>query len=164
MIDSGSLLLKDEQATVALAERWAPEIRAFVAESDTTLLMTLRGELGAGKSAFVRALLQALGHQGPVPSPTYTLVESYTVEGLRIAHADLYRLADPDELDYIGFDEVVSQHDWVCVEWPERAGERLSEGGLDVRFEYVASGGRQLFVAGSLANAELASRLFTAEL
>lgn len=166
MNTAASRVLPDEATTQALARAWAGPLLTALEQRDASaaLLVTLSGELGAGKSAFVRALLRALGHEGAVPSPTYTLIESYTIGALRMAHADLYRLADPEELDYIGMDEVLAQHDLVCVEWADKAGDRLPEERLELHFEYVANGGRQLFVASSLANVELATRLTTAEL
>ena len=122
-------------------------------------LMTLHGELGAGKSAFTRALLRSLGHTGAVPSPTYTLIESYSTGGLAIAHADFYRLASPDELDFLGIEEVLEAHDLLCVEWPERAGDRLPVADLELRLEYADGGGRHLFFSGALAELILPTSL-----
>jgi tRNA threonylcarbamoyladenosine biosynthesis protein TsaE len=78
----------------------------------------LRGELGAGKSTFARAFIKAAGHKGPVPSPTYTLVEPYALAAGNIYHIDLYRVSREEELHYLGWNEL----DDGCrlVEWPER--------------------------------------------
>jgi len=88
-------------------------------------VITLSGDLGTGKSVMARAIIRALGHQGAVKSPTYTLVENYTTNGWRIAHLDLYRLNDPEELHYIAFDDIVANCDLIIVEWPDRAGDLL---------------------------------------
>jgi len=106
-----------------------------------TLIM-LDGELGVGKSVLVRALIHALGYAGRVKSPTYTLIESYEIEAnqtgiTRIAHLDLYRLADPEELEYLGFDDVLDNHQLVLIEWPEKALERLPAAQINIRISYA---------------------------
>lgn len=110
-------------------------------------LLTLQGELGAGKSVLARAIIHAAGYVGRVKSPTYTLIETYTIDpplsGLaQIAHLDLYRLADPDELNYLGFDEVLDSHDLVIIEWAERAGDLLPTADVRILIDYAEGGGR----------------------
>lgn len=117
-----SYLLKDEQATARLAQA--------VASLDLTGSLWLSGDLGAGKTTFTRYFLQAQGHQGRVKSPTYTLVEPYrldTKNGIKnIYHADLYRLEDPEELDFIGFFEYFDEpNSLVIIEWASRAEQLL---------------------------------------
>jgi tRNA threonylcarbamoyladenosine biosynthesis protein TsaE len=90
------------------------------------LLVGLRGDLGAGKTTWVRGLLRGLGFRGPVRSPTYTLVEPYELEDLWVVHADLYRIQGDFELTPLGLDEWFDRPQaWVFVEWPERS-EQLS--------------------------------------
>ena len=113
-------------------------------------LWTLSGELGAGKSVLVRSVIHALGYDGRVKSPTYTLIESYDVTGQadgrinNIAHLDLYRLQDPAELDYLGFDDVIRDHDLVMIEWPEQGGGRVPRPDLHISITYAAEDRRRV--------------------
>jgi len=120
-------------------ERLAELIALKVRAGD---LITLTGDLGAGKTTFARALIRAMlgDSQAEVPSPTFTLVQPYATERLEIAHFDLYRLADPDEIDEIGFDEAVAGG-LALVEWPERAGGRLHGHRLDIALGAGTSAG-----------------------
>lgn len=98
-----------------LARRFGP--KAFYA---------LRGDLGAGKTCLVQGLARALGIDAAVCSPTFTLVNEYRgPDGSRLVHIDLYRLAGPDDLDAIGWDDYLDSGDAMAVEWPERAGHEL---------------------------------------
>lgn len=117
-------------------------------------LILLGGELGTGKSVLVRALIHALGYAGRVKSPTYTLIESYELEGkksgiTRIAHLDLYRLADPDELEYLGFDDVMDSHELVMIEWPEKALDRLPVGQIHIQIYYTGDNTRRVDISSS---------------
>lgn len=126
--------LPDEAATAALARHLAPALRF----GD---VIALHGDLGAGKTAFARALIRALaGTDEEVPSPTFTLVQSYDAPVGRIFHFDLYRIANPDELIEIGWDEALADG-LVLVEWPERAGLRLPTARFDIDFTFGASPG-----------------------
>jgi tRNA threonylcarbamoyl adenosine modification protein YjeE len=103
-------------------------------------LITLTGDLGAGKTTFARAFIRAIldDPAAEVPSPTFTLVQSYPTPRIEIAHFDLYRLNSPDELDEIGFDEAVT-NGVTLVEWPERAGDHLLGNRLDIALSPGAS-------------------------
>ena len=124
------LALHDEAATIAAAHALAPHVRAGG-------VVYLRGELGAGKTTFARALLRALGVGERVKSPTYTLLERYRVDGREAFHLDLYRIADAGELEWLGLDELDRPDALVLIEWPERGGDALPPADLDVLLRHA---------------------------
>ena len=113
-------LLADEAATRKLAAELAAQLKP-------PCLIFLQGELGAGKTFFVRSLLQALGYQGKVKSPTYTLMEPYEIGDSRYYHFDLYRLADPEELELLGARDILAENAICLIEWPEKGKGWLPE-------------------------------------
>ena len=129
------IFLPGEAATTALARRLAPALL------DGGVLF-LRGELGAGKTTFARALLRALGVGERVKSPTYSLLERYTVNGRAAFHLDLYRIADAGELEWLGLDELDGREALVLVEWPERGVGALPAPDLEVALEHDGAGRR----------------------
>lgn len=126
------LFLPDEQATLDFGERLSKRL--------STQLVYLQGPLGAGKTTLVRGILRSWGYEGLVRSPTYTLVEEYEINGKVVYHLDLYRIADPAELDYIGLDELMREGELRVVEWPERGKARLPPPDITVSMDVVADG------------------------
>jgi len=114
-------------------------------------VLTLTGDLGAGKSVLARSIIRALGHSGAVKSPTYTLVETYDLREWRIAHLDLYRLNDPEELHYLGFDDIVANSDLLIIEWPDKGAGLLPKATLEVTIHY-SDNGRTVVVNTPAAN------------
>ncbi|MFZ4791959.1 MAG: tRNA (adenosine(37)-N6)-threonylcarbamoyltransferase complex ATPase subunit type 1 TsaE [Candidatus Competibacteraceae bacterium] len=100
----------------------------------------LCGELGAGKTTLVRGLLHTRGHCGSVKSPTYTLVEPYQVADQRLFHWDLYRLADPEELEFLGLREQLDGEAILLIEWPERGSGELPAADLTITLDYADDG------------------------
>ena len=128
--------LADEAATAAVAQQLADQIKG----GD---VIALSGELGAGKTSFVRHLLAALGHAGEVPSPTFAIVQPYDHMMLPVWHADLYRIEDPSELAEIGLDSI-GDDAVLLVEWPERAGPAAWPHALHLTLEIIGPEQRRL--------------------
>lgn len=126
---------------------------ALLAEMKAPRIVYLEGDLGVGKTTWVRGLLRRLGHEGAVRSPTYTLVEPYVLGGREVLHFDLYRLGDPEELEYLGVREDFGGQALWLVEWPERGQGWLPAADLVMRLAHRpdAAEGRELNLEGPLA-------------
>jgi len=127
------LELPDEQATEALGA-------ALGRACSTGGVIHLIGDLGVGKTTLARGLMHALGHEGAVRSPTFTLVEPYEALSPKVYHFDLYRLGDPEELEMMGIRDYMEEGDLVVIEWPERAGGVLPAPECRVELSDAGSG------------------------
>ena len=144
-----SLLWPDEEHTRAFAEALAQQVQN--AGPNLNASIQLRGDLGAGKTTLVRYLLTALGVGGRIKSPTYAVVEPYTVSGhgaqlLNIWHFDFYRFNDPDEWEEAGFREIFASPGLKLVEWPEKAGQHLPGADLLLDIELTQADERRVSV------------------
>lgn len=126
-------ILADEAATQGIAQVLATGVEGG-------LVMYLHGDLGAGKTTFARAFLRALGVGERVKSPTYSLVESYEFPGHVAWHLDLYRIADPGELEWLGLDALSDEAALVLVEWPERGAGALPAADVHLRLAHDGEG------------------------
>jgi tRNA threonylcarbamoyladenosine biosynthesis protein TsaE len=143
--------------TRAIGARLARALQS--ASPRQSFLITLSGELGAGKTTLVGGLLSELGHPGPARSPTYTLVEPYELAGRDVLHCDLYRLRHPDELEDLGLRDLAGPGSVLLVEWPERAEGRLGQPDLALTLTYDDTGRACEVDARTLTGQALASRL-----
>lgn len=121
----------------------------FAAVWGPTGLIYLQGELGTGKTTFVRGFLRGKGYTGVVKSPTFTLVESYPFTGHSLCHFDLFRLTDPRELEFLGVRDYLAPESLCLVEWPERGAGVLPPADLTLTFSYLPQGRGVTAVAGT---------------
>jgi len=152
MTREATVVLADADATAALGARLAAAL-------PPRLVIYLEGDLGAGKTTLTRALLHAAGHEGRVRSPTYTLIEPYRLGERAYYHLDLYRLADPEELEYLGLRDLLVEPCVLLIEWPSRGQGMLPPPDLIIRLWPVGDGREAALSAASPAGEEVLSRL-----
>ncbi|MGJ8668589.1 MAG: tRNA (adenosine(37)-N6)-threonylcarbamoyltransferase complex ATPase subunit type 1 TsaE [Oceanococcus sp.] len=134
--------LADELAT----NSWAAALAGVLPQE--FFYISLCGGLGAGKTHTVRAVLRALGEQGPVRSPTYTLLEEYGLANRKIVHLDLYRLAEASELEYLGLRDMLGEKLQMFIEWADKAAGELPPPDVKITLSINALGGRSAVVEG----------------
>jgi len=128
-----SFHLVNEKATVAMGNQLANLVKR---ELNHGIVVYLNGDLGAGKTTLTRGFVQGMGHVGNVKSPTYTLVEPYELADWHIYHFDLYRLADPEELEFMGIRDYFNSDCCCFIEWPEKGEGLLANADLTINMIY----------------------------
>ena len=129
----GEMLFPSEQELEVFAKKFASDLHL-------PLVIWLRGDLGAGKTSFARALIHALGYKGRVKSPTYGLLEQYQIASLQVLHMDLYRINDPGELEFLGLEDLLDDKTILLIEWPDKGGDWLPEPDFIFEFGYASEG------------------------
>lgn len=149
------LFLEDEAQTESLGG----ELARLARKSDHGLTVFLEGDLGMGKTTLSRGVIRGLGHKGAVKSPTYTLVEPYEDLTPPAYHFDLYRLGDPEELEYMGIRDYFNGESLCLIEWPERGEGLLPRPDLKIYLEHQDEGRAATVRAGSELGASLLNEL-----
>jgi tRNA threonylcarbamoyladenosine biosynthesis protein TsaE len=156
MSSEGSCILPDADATVAFGARLAAALAGGA-------VIYLHGDLGAGKTTLARGLLRALGHAGSVKSPTYTLVEPYAIAGRTVFHFDLYRLADPEELEFLGVRDYLQPDAILLIEWPSHGEGHLPAPDLELWLQGAGEGRRASWRSRNSRGAAIVASLGAAE-
>lgn len=147
-----TFFLADEEATEALAANIAIRCKQHT-------VIYLSGDLGAGKTSFCRGFIRSFGFDGKVKSPTYTLVEPYEILNWRIFHFDLYRLTDPEELEFMGIRDYFEADCLCLIEWPDKGAQLLASADLEISIEFEEQGRRITLNAPTLNGQHLISEL-----
>jgi len=126
-------VLKDEAATVACGDALANIVKNKLKQG---IIVYLNGNLGAGKTTLTRGFVRGMGHVGNVKSPTYTLVEPYDLGDWQVYHFDLYRLGDPEELEFMGIRDYFNEQSCCFIEWPEKGTGLLAKPDLTINMTY----------------------------
>jgi len=161
-VESSHVALADEQATARLGAALARAVEGCATTiARQGLVVALAGDLGAGKTSVVRAMLRALGVAGTVRSPTFTLVEPYVVSSLNFYHFDFYRLADPQEFSFAGFRDMFGPASVCLIEWPEKADGHLPQVDLRIALRVVGDGRQASLTAATELGAACLERIKT---
>lgn len=147
-------ILRDESEQVAFGA-----LLGQACQGDGVLF--LQGTLGMGKTTLTRGILKAYGHEGAVKSPTYTLVEPYEIGQAKVYHFDLYRLADPEELEYMGIRDYFEEQTLCVIEWPDKGQGMLPVPDIELTLNKEGDGRKALLVSQSVKGAEILNRLRT---
>ncbi|OOF88505.1 tRNA (adenosine(37)-N6)-threonylcarbamoyltransferase complex ATPase subunit type 1 TsaE [Rodentibacter ratti] len=149
--------IPDESTMLRFGKKLADTILSCHAKR--AVILYLNGDLGAGKTTLTRGMVQGLGFQGKVKSPTYTLVEEYDIAGKMIYHFDLYRLADPEELEFMGIRDYFAKDAICLIEWAEKGKGILPPADLLVNIDYYDDARNMTLVAQNALGEQILQQL-----
>jgi tRNA threonylcarbamoyladenosine biosynthesis protein TsaE len=146
-----TIILKNYEVITSSVEETELMARRLAQHLPRPAILTLEGDLGAGKTVFSRSLAHALGVKGPVSSPTFNIVQEYELNQGVLYHMDLYRISDDDEAIAFGIDEYLQQEDAIClIEWPIRLSWLLPEDHFQITLEHVSETERKIIFSDNL--------------
>ncbi|MAV27720.1 MAG: tRNA (adenosine(37)-N6)-threonylcarbamoyltransferase complex ATPase subunit type 1 TsaE [Gammaproteobacteria bacterium] len=158
--EANSVFLSDDATT----ERLGRLVQDAVTPSSSRWVVFLRGDLGAGKTTLVRGLMRGFGYDGAVKSPTFTLVEPYESDEYHVYHFDLYRLVDPEELEFVGLEDYLDAElpsTLILIEWPERGGSALPGADIEIDLEVTGTARRARLTGRSVKGLEAVASILS---
>ncbi|MCP5416391.1 MAG: tRNA (adenosine(37)-N6)-threonylcarbamoyltransferase complex ATPase subunit type 1 TsaE [Chromatiaceae bacterium] len=156
MVDNAAPVLTFEPESQEQQELLGAVLADFIPAAS---IVYLTGDLGAGKTTLVRGYLRGLGYTGTVKSPTYTLIEPYMIGEHSVSHLDLYRVADAEELEYLGLRDLLQEESVLFIEWPERGEGVLPGADLTIAISYREPGRTVRITPGSKRGSAVVARL-----
>ena len=147
--------IEGEEQTVRLGTLMSDLCVPYAVKNSKSVLIFLEGELGAGKTTFSRGFIEGCGYKDIVRSPTYTLVEPYDFDNYSIYHFDLYRLLDPEELEYMGIRDYFERTSVCLIEWPDKAQGLLPEADIRIALSYSQNSRTVVIESSVLSQDEL---------
>ncbi|WP_301099636.1 tRNA (adenosine(37)-N6)-threonylcarbamoyltransferase complex ATPase subunit type 1 TsaE [Otariodibacter sp.] len=142
MTNKNQFYLQNEAELLKFGKSLAEVLKISLDTNDSPLVIYLNGELGAGKTTLTRSIVQSFGHKGNVKSPTYTLVEEYPLSPYTLYHFDLYRLTDPEELEFMGIRDYFRPKTLCLLEWASKGQGMIPEADLIIQIDYENEGRR----------------------
>lgn len=156
MTNSISFHFANENQMLEFGQKFALALKTQLqTQNDKGLTLYLNGELGAGKTTLTRSIVQAFGHQGNVKSPTYTLVEEYSLPPFSVCHFDLYRLADPEELEFMGIRDYFQPKTLCLLEWAVRGEGMIEPADIVIQIDYADEGRNITLIAQNATGTEI---------
>ncbi|RDF05920.1 tRNA (adenosine(37)-N6)-threonylcarbamoyltransferase complex ATPase subunit type 1 TsaE [Haemophilus parahaemolyticus] len=141
MTEPNAFYLPHEEALLQFGQQFASAIQNYLMQTlSEGVVIYLNGDLGAGKTTLTRSIVRQFGHQGNVKSPTYTLVEEYQLSPISVYHFDLYRLADPEELEFMGIRDYFRPQTLCLLEWASKGEGMIPEADILVQIDYAEEG------------------------